>query len=357
MGERRANVGADPAGRMLPVRISGCASGFPAGGRWLANEAVHALRFGQDWPAEMARLGADPAYYEAKLGVRRRYWAHTPGQDNTAAALTALDLMEAAAGPALERAAVKPDQLDAVIAVTITSPFYTTAVSAHLAHRLGVQAPAFDLRSGCASGIFALVMAAQLIQGGARHVLLALGDTNSKLLDPTNNTVYAGGDAGAAVVLSRSEGKSAMLAHYIDTDGRWSGHTGVPGLLPPTSAEVEARRYTMQWRDDGKEAVLDHAWALIPAELYQRTGLTAADIACLVPHQAAKRQLALAAKEAGLPPERMIDVLADYANCGPATLFLALERAFTEGRINAGDRYLLAAAGGGLSWGGIILQH
>ncbi len=339
------------------MRISGCASGFPDGGRWLDNEAVHALRFGANWRREMARQGADPGYYEAKLGVHRRYWVHTPGRENTGEALTALDLMVAAAIPAMERAGVGPHELDAVIGVSITSPFYTTAVSAHLAHQLGVQAPAFDMRTGCASGIFALVVAAQLIEGGAHHVLIACGDTNSKILDPSNNTVYAGGDAGAAVVLSRSVGAAAMLAHYLDTDGTWSGHTGVPGLLPPTLAEVEAQRYTMQWRDDGKEAVLDRAWARIPTELYRRSGLHAADITCLVPHQAGKRQLAMAAREAGLATERVVNVLAAYANCGPSTVFLALEKALAEGRIRAGDRYMLAAAGGGLSWGGIILQH
>ncbi|MCC6841139.1 MAG: ketoacyl-ACP synthase III [Flavobacteriales bacterium] len=357
MVERNTRTGPGAACHRLPVRVSGCAVGFPAAGRWLENDEVHALRFGRDWPSEMARQGADPAYYEAKLGVRRRYWAHTPGQPNTAGSLTALDLMEAAAVPAMERAGVAPGELDAVIAVTITSPYYTTAVSAHLAHRLGVQAPAFDMRSGCASGIFAMVVAAQLVQGGARHVLIAAGDTNSKILDPGNNTVYAGGDAGAAVVLSRAEAGAGMLAHYLDTDGSWAGHTGVPGLLPPTRAEVEQQRYTMQWRDDGKEAVLDQAWALVPETLYQRSGIQAGDIGCYVPHQAAKRQLDLAAKVAGIPTERTVNVLAEYANCGPATLFLALERALAEGRIKPGDRYMLAAAGGGLSWGGIILQH
>ncbi|MBK9421335.1 MAG: hypothetical protein IPN44_09830 [Flavobacteriales bacterium] len=357
MDERNARAGSEMRGRVLPVRVTGCGIGFPAGGKWVSNEEVHALRFGPDWRTEMARQGADPGYYEAKLGVRRRYWVQRPGQENSPDALTAMDLMSAAATHALANASMKASDMDAMICVTITSPFYTTAVAARLAQQLGVQAPSFDLRTGCATGIFALVIAAQLIDGGARNVLITAGDTTSKILDPTNNTVYAGGDAGSAIVLSRSTGKAGFLAHYIDTDGTFSAQTGVPGLLPPTRADVEAKRYYLEYRDEGKEAMLDGAWKRIPDELYARSGLVAKDIACYVPHQAAKRQLALAAKEADIPEARMVNVLGEYANCGPATIFLALHRAFEEDRINSGDRYMLGAAGGGLSWGGVIMEH
>lgn len=357
MDERSARIGSVRQGRPLPVRIAGVGTGFPKAGEWKDNEAVHALRFGPDWRTEMARSGADPGYYEAKLGLRRRYWAHTPGVPNGPDALTALDLMACAAANAMERSGSKGSDIDALIAVTITSPFYTTAVSAHLANRLGVQAPAFDMRTGCASGLFALVIAARLIDGGARQVLIAAGDTTSKILDPGNNTVYAGGDAGAAVVVTRSSGSAGMIAHYIDTDGTYAAHTGVPGLLPPTHADVDAANYYLEWRDEGKEAALDSAWRRIPQELFGRSGLSASDIACYVPHQASKRQLALAAKEAGISEDRVVNVLGDYANCGPATVFLALERAMEEQRILSGDRYMMAAAGGGLSWAGVILEH
>lgn len=357
MAEPENDHGPGSTVRRLPVRITGCSGGFPEQGNWVTNEAVHALRFGPEWKEAMAAQGADPAYYEAKLGVRRRYWAHMPGNANHKGALTSVDLMAAAAPVAFAQAGVDPGEVDALIAVTITAPRYTTASAALLAHRLGVRAPAFDMRSGCASGIYALVVAAQLMESGARHVLIAAGDTNSKILDPRNNTVYAGGDAGAAVVLSRSTGHAGMLASYLDLDGSWAGHTGVPGLLPPTTDEVEARQYYMEWRDDGKEAVLEQAWQLIPERLYDRSGLGEADIACFVPHQASKRQLDVAMQAAGIGEGRTVNVLGEYGNCGPATVFLALEKAFQEGRIQPGERYMLAAAGGGLAWGGVILQH
>ncbi|MGV9011384.1 MAG: 3-oxoacyl-ACP synthase III family protein [Flavobacteriales bacterium] len=357
MDERSARVGSGMLGRVLPVRIAGCGIGFPAGGRWVLNDEIHALRHGADWQRVMNEKGADPGYYEANLGFRRRYWVQTPGEENAHGKLTSMDLMSVASEQALERAGKQVSEIDALIAVTITSPFYTTAVAARLAQQLGVQAPSFDLRTGCATGIFALVIAAQLIEGGARNVLIAAGDTTSKVLNPTNNTAYAGGDAGAAVVVSRSGSSAGMLAHYIDTDGTFSGHTGVPGLLPPTIADIEAKRYYLEYRDEGKDAELDRAWKRIPDELYKRSGLTAKDITCYVPHQAAKRQLELASREAGIPDGRTVQVLGEYGNCGPATIFLALERAMMEQRINTGDRYMLAAAGGGLSWGGVIMQH
>lgn len=357
MDDRSARVGSGMQGRVLPVRITGCGIGFPKGGRWVENDDVHALRFGPDWRAVMAKQGADPGYYEAKLGVRRRYWVSTPGMENSPESLTTMDLVAAASTDAMANAGIKASDVDALIAVTITSPFYTTAVAARLAHVLGVQAPAFDLRTGCATGIFALVIAAQLIEGGARHVLIAAGDTTSKILDPTNNTVYAGGDAGSAIVVSRSTGSAGMIAHYIDTDGTFSAQTGVPGLMPPTSADLAAKRYYLEYKDEGKEAMLDRAWKRIPDELYKRSGLTAKDITCYVPHQAAKRQLELAAREAGIPEARTVNVLGEYGNCGPATIFLALQRAMEKRKINIGDRYMMGAAGGGLSWGGVILEH
>jgi len=342
--------------KITNITIAGSGNAFPVNGTWITNNDIHNLLFGENWLQKMAAKKLDPRYYEEELGFKKRFWVHTPGTAFIHSELTSADLMIDAANNAIADSGISKDEIDLVIAVTITSPRYSTSMGAYIAGKLGITAPAFEMKSGCASNIFSLTIAAQFIQSGARNVLIACGETNSKILQPGTNMLYAGGDAGAAVIVSKSSGpEKGIIASYINTEGSYSGHMGVPGLMPPNEEDIINQKYFLTY-SNAAEHFLDEAWKKTPAVLYEASGYAPTDIDCLIPHQVLKKRTEFISQASGIPMHKTVDILADYANCGSASLLLALDHARKNGQIKNGQTAMLVAAGGGVSWGGLILK-
>jgi 3-oxoacyl-[acyl-carrier-protein] synthase-3 len=341
---------------LMHTEISGTGVAFPEGGRWIKNEDIHALLYGEDWPDKMIEDKIDPCYHQNELGLKRRYWVHTPGSLIHKNELTSADLMIAAANEAILNSRVSKDDIDFVIAVTITSPRYTTSMGAFISKALGIKAPAIEMKSGCASNLFAITFAAQLIQNGARNVLIACGETNTKILRMNAQMAYAAGDAGSAVIVSKSSSaEKGIVASYLNTDGQYSSHMGVPGLMPPNQKDFDAENYFFVYNTMA-ERFLNKAWSETPSVLYNNTNLTGDDIDCFIPHQVHKKRTEYAGEAATVPMSKTVDIIDQYANCGSATILLALDHARKKNQLKEDSTALLVAAGGGISWGGIILR-
>lgn len=341
---------------LMNVEILSTGTGFPSGGKWVSNEDIHELIYGSNWHTKMVEKKLDPSYYERELGFKNRYWVHTPGAPIVHDELTSADLMIAAANDAISKAGISKSEIDFVITVTITSPRYSTSMGAFVAGALEIQAPAMEMKSGCASNIFSITLAAQLIQSGARNVLIACGETNSKILKMNANMPYAGGDAGSAIILSKSKSsKKGLLAAYLNTDGAYSGFMGVPGLMPPNQKDLDEGNYLLGY-SDGAEEFLNHAWSTTPNILYKSAGIKPSDIDCFIPHQVHLKRTISASKDADIPFDKTINIVKDIANCGSATLLLAIDNARNNNKLKPGETTLIVAAGGGISWGGIILK-
>ncbi|MBV9960816.1 MAG: hypothetical protein JO072_01100 [Parafilimonas sp.] len=338
------------------TKISGTGNAFPSKGKWISNNDIHALIFGDDFQQKMAEKNLDPHYYENELGFKKRFWVHTPGSPIVRDELTSADLMIEAANNAINNSNVSKNEIDFIIAVTITSPRYATSMGAYVAGKLGIQAPAMEMKSGCSSNVFSIVLAAQFIKSGARNVLIVGGETNSKIIQPGTNMLYAGGDAGAAVILSKTNDASkGIAAAYLNTEGSFSGHMGVPGLMPPNDEDLLNKNYFLTYSDTA-ENFLNQAWSQTPGILYDATGLTATDIDCLIPHQVLKKRTQFISDASGIGLDKTIDILADYANCGSASLLLALHKARETKQLEEDKTAMLVAAGGGVSWGGLIIK-
>ncbi len=341
---------------IMQVEITGSGVAFPEKGKWVTNEDIHAMLYGQDWKKEMARLQVDPGYFKNEMGFQKRYWVHTPGTEIVPDELTSADLMVAAARQAIEESNLSNDDIDFVIAVTITSPRYTTSMGPFISKALELKAPAMEMKTGCASNIFSFILAAQLIQNGARNVLIACGETNSKILRNEARMLYPAGDAGSAIIVSKSQSsKKGIVAAMMNSNGAYSSFMGVPGLLPPNKIDLEDDNYRFMYSNRA-ELFISRAWASIPPALYKTTGLTGADIDCLIPHQVHLKRIMTAAKEADISFERTVNIVGDYANCGSATILLAIDHARKNNRLPAGGLALIEAVGGGVSWGGMILR-
>lgn len=338
------------------IEVKGTGIAFPPKGKWVSNEEIHTMLYGENWPEVMASKKLDPGYYFNEYGFSKRYWVHTPGTPVVHSELTSAYLMLAAANQAIKNSNVKKDEIDFIIAVTITSPRYSTSMGAYIAGLLGVRAPAIEMKSGCASNVFAMILGAQLIQNGARNVLIVCGETNSKIMKMESPVPYAGGDAGAACILSAAkDNHKGIIASYLNTDGAYSSYMGVPGLMPPNKKDMEAGNYYLSF-SDGANDFLNHAWRQIPEQLYKISGMKPGDIHYLIPHQVHKNRTVFASEASGIPMHNTMNIISEYANCGSASLLLALHHAREKNWLGSGNNIMLMAAGGGISWGGFILQ-
>jgi 3-oxoacyl-[acyl-carrier-protein] synthase III len=341
---------------LMNVEVLSTGKAFPKGGKWITNQDIHSLIYGMDWKQKMAEKNLDPEYVEKELGFKKRFWVHTPGQPMLHDEITSSDLMVAAAKDAIAKSSITVDEIDFVIAVTITSPRYSTSMGALVAGALGIKAPAMEMKSGCASNIYSIVLAAQLIQSGARNVLITCGETNSKILKMNTNMSYAGGDAGSALILSRSKSADkGIVAAYLNADGAYSTYMGVPGLLPPNQKDLDDQKYFLEY-SDGAEEFLNMAWETTPGILYKNSGIKPSEIDCFIPHQVHRKRTIAAATSAQIPFEKTINIIEQYANCGSSTLLLAIDEAKNKNLLSADKKSLIVAVGGGISWGGLILK-
>lgn len=336
------------------VGIIATGTAFPEGlGRWIRNEDIHALKYGPDWGAYFANAGYDPDYPKTHGGFSRRYWVQLPGAASDEREVTSVDLMEVAVRKALDQSPLTEDDIDLLIAFSTTSPRYSSSIATLLTGRLGLTCGAFEVKAGCSSAIHAMVIAYQFIASGARNVILVGGDTLSKITDVASSYAYAAGDGAGSLILGRVGGPDRGLhAYYLGSDGSYSDRMGVPGILPPTVEAIHRGDYFFKFTTD-LHLQLERLWRLVPDQLYQISSLESSSIDCLIPHQANRNLIRTTSAAAGI--QNVADYLEDYANCGPASMLIAIDRSFQDGRIRPGSKVMLCAVGGGLAWGGAIV--
>ncbi len=341
---------------LMGMKILSTGSAFPSPGRFVSNSEIHEMRFGKSWQEVFKAKNYNIDFIETELGYQDRYWTHTPGTPITSNELNSADLMEKAAKIAIEKSNLDTKEIGIFIAVTVTSPRYTNSMGTYVAGKLGLRCPSFEIKTGCASSIYALILAAQFINSGTKHVLIASGETPSKVTGTDTNLLYAVGDGGAAVILSKTEDiKKGIQTAFLGSEGTYSGTMGTPGLLPPNQEDLDNDAYFMQM---GKEstAFIEEMWQVLPNILYQNSGLNENDIGLLIPHQVNKKLFNLVGDAAGISEEKRINLISKYGNCGSASILIALDHGMENKIIKNNTSLMLVAVGGGVSYGGLILN-
>jgi 3-oxoacyl-[acyl-carrier-protein] synthase III len=337
------------------VSIRHVSAVFPNANRVVDNAQIHNLLYGEQWEQIFKSKQYDPDFIKNNLGCEQRYWAHVPGTPIIKDEITSADLMVEAGNKLFSETGLPKAEIDLVIAVTVTSPKYTNSMGAYVAGALGLECPALEVKTGCASALYAIVMAAQFIRSGARNVLVTAGETPTKVTGKTGNLIYAVGDAGAAVLLSKAENNKGIETAFLGTAGKYSGAMGSIGLLPPNQADLDSGAYEMIMGKESEQFIYD-AWKTIPQLLYRRSGLTNKDITCLVPHQVNKKLLELVIESAQMEPDATINIINKYANCGSVGVLLALEACLQKTKQFNNKKIMMVAVGGGVSYGGLIVN-
>jgi 3-oxoacyl-[acyl-carrier-protein] synthase-3 len=272
------------------------------------------------------------------------------------------DLAARAALIALERAKIRPDQLDLVILATITPdmPFPSTACLVQ--EKIGAtRAAAFDIQAACSGFIFGLEVGQQFIMSRTYDTVLVIGaEKLSSIINwsDRNTCVLFGDGAGAAVLRNRPHAHGLLTA-CMGSDGGRAGLLCMPGggsASPPTHETVAAGLHYL--RMDGRETFKHAVTAMHSAakEALRRCELEVSQIKCIIPHQANRRIIDAVTERLGARPEQVFVNLHKYGNTSAASVAIALDEAVQSGHIQRGDLVLLIVFGAGLTWGAAVIE-
>jgi 3-oxoacyl-[acyl-carrier-protein] synthase-3 len=268
-----------------------------------------------------------------------------------------------AALSALESRNITPDEIDLIIVATVTPDSVVPGTAPLVQKKLKANnCWGFDLNGGCSGFLCALTTGAQFIESGKCKKVLVIGaDKMSALMNyKDRNTCVLFGDAAGAVLLEPShEEDSGILDSILHMDGIGANYLHVRGggsLYPPSHDTVnQGMHYVFQ---DGK-TVFKYAvngMTDVAKRILDRNGLTDQDIRLLVPHQANRRIIDAVSDRLGLTPEQVAINIHKYGNTTAATIPMAMNEAYLDGKLKKGDRVVLAAFGAGFIWGSVLLR-
>jgi len=270
------------------------------------------------------------------------------------------DLGDKAVIGLLEKTGTSPDEIDLVICTTVTPDMAFPATANIISDKAGIKnAFSFDLNAACSGFLFALQTGAVFVESGRyRKVIVVGADKMSAITDYTDRTTCPlFGDAAAAVLLEPTTGEFGVMDHIFHTDGsgRKYLHMKAGGSVRPASHEtVDAREHFIYQEGQSVFKFAVTNMADVAAAIMEKNNLTANDVAWLVPHQANLRIIDATGRRMGLSPEKVMINIEKYGNTTTATIPLVLSE--FEPRLKKGDNIILAAFGGGFTWGSIWLR-
>ena len=255
-----------------------------------------------------------------------------------------------------------PGDIDAIIVATVTPDMLFPATACLIQDQLSLtRAWGFDLSAACSGFLYALTTGAQMVASGVHQRVVVVGaDLMSSIIDPLDRTTAVlFGDGAGAVLLEPAEPSFGIMDfhHRVDGSGRHDLLMPAGGSLHPPSVEtVTGRQHFL--KQNGKVVFKFAVSQMVESVqmVLQRNGLTPADVALLVPHQANQRILDAVGERLGLSSERVASVLACYGNTTGATLPLALDAAVRKGKLKRGDLMVFAAVGAGFTAGATLVR-
>jgi 3-oxoacyl-[acyl-carrier-protein] synthase-3 len=296
-------------------------------------------------------VDTDDDWIVARTGIRSRGINHTQ----------TTDMAEVAALHALASAGLEVGDIDLLIMATVTPEISCPSNACHLQERLGASnAAAFDLNAACSGFVYASITASSMIAAGVKRRALVVGaDQLHWVMDywDRNTCILFGDGAGAAVFEVSSDG-DGMLGADLGADGPL-GSTMVFESLGTRRSLLEPRApMTSRLHFEG-QAVFKIAVRGIAESVeraLEQAGVSADEVALVVPHQANERIIVAATKRLGIGPERVMLNIADHGNTAAASVPMALADAAEAGRIEPGDIVVMTAFGGGVTWASAVYR-
>ncbi len=260
----------------------------------------------------------------------------------------------------LRKKKIAPNEIDCVICATVTPDMVFPATANIIADKVGINnAFSFDIGAACSGFLFALTTGASLIESGRYKKVIVVGvDKMSSILDYSDRTTcIIFGDGAGAVLLEQNDEGNGILDSLLKADGsgRKHLHMKAGGSVKPSTIETVLAKEHFLYQEG--QAVFKFAvkgMADISYELMQRNHLTADDVAWLVSNHANLRIIDATANRMGLPTEKVMINIEKYGNTTAGTIPLCLWE--WEKKLKKGDNIILAAFGGGITWGATLVK-
>ncbi len=260
----------------------------------------------------------------------------------------------------LEKTNTNPKDIDLIIVATVTPDMFFPSTANLIADKVGASnAYGFDISAACSGFLFALTTGCQFIESGTHKKVVVIGaDKMSSIVDydERKNCVLFG-DGGGSVLLERSNDDTGIQDYILRSDGSGSDMLCLRGggSLRPASIETIKNKDHYIYQEGSsvfKFAVTK--MADISEEIMKKNNLSSDDVSYLVPHQANKRIIDATAKRMGVGPEKVLLNIEKYGNTTAGTIPLCLWD--FEKKFKKGDNLILAAFGGGFTWGSLYLK-
>src|SRR5205823_1621893 len=300
------------------------------------------------------RVDTSDEWITTRTGIKERRIA---AKDETTS-----DMAAKAALKAIEQAKISPEEIDLILLATATPDMIFPATACFVQKKIGAKnAACLDVSAACAGFLFGIEIAQQFITSHTHDTVLVIGA--EKLTSITNwtdrNTCVLFGDGAGAAVLQHRGRAHGVISTHIGSDGQFTDILFMPGggsRCPITRDNVDMNLATIHMT--GKEVYKQAVIAMVNAsrKVLADTGLTADDIACVIPHQANLRIIEAIADRLKIPLERFYVNLDKYGNTSAAAVAMALDEANRTGRIQRGDYVLMVVFGGGLTWASTVVE-
>lgn len=297
------------------------------------------------------KIDTSDEWIQARTGIKQRHIARE-GE------LTS-DLGIAAARHALVRADMDAQEIDLIIVATATPDRTFPATATTIQAALGItHGAAFDLQAVCTGFVYALATADNFLKCGQHKRALVIGaETFSRILDwEDRGTCVLFGDGAGAVILEAQEDHEnpdnrGVITSKLRADGRYTDKLYVDGGPSLTQTVGHLR---MQGREVFRHAVTN--MASVMQETLDEANISSSEVDLFVPHQANKRIIDGTAKKVGISTDKVVLTVSQHGNTSAASIPLALNVAFEEGRLKKNDMVLMEAMGGGFTWGALLAR-
>lgn len=260
----------------------------------------------------------------------------------------------------LEKTGTSPEEIDLLICATVTPDMQFPATANIISDKVGIKnAWSFDINAACSGFIYALDTARRFVESGHYKKVIVVGaDKMSSIVDYTDRaTCVIFGDAGGAVLLEPTEENIGIMDSIMRSDGigRVHLHQKAGGSAKPASHEtVDAREHYIYQEGQPVFKFAVTNMADVSAEIMEKNNLKPEDISYLVPHQANLRIIEATARRMQLDREKVMINIQKYGNTTNGTIPMCLHE--WQHKLNKGDNLILAAFGGGFTWGSIYLK-
>ncbi len=293
-------------------------------------------------------------WIKSRTGIGQRY-ALRQGESLT-------DIAVDASRTALERAGLKPGDLDAIIVGTVSSEYAFPSFACQVQNGLGINTiPAFDVAAACSGFVYAVSVAdAHMRAGDFKKVLVVGADALSTMVDwgDRRTSVLFGDGAGAAVLVTESNNRGVLSSLLRSSGEYWNllsvRATGIRGTVDSEIRRSADDAIQMKGPELFKIAV--KSMEEVSRLVAERAGVKLEEIDLFVPHQANMRIISAVAERLGMPQEKVFTNIDRYGNTSAASVPIALDEAIERGRINDGNIVMLNACGGGLTWGANLIR-